>query len=309
MYATLLPGERELLHARLAQALSDEPQLGGGGAAELAHHWAAAERPVEALGASLLAAREAEAVSGLSEALGHVERVLELWDEVPGAEQLAGVGLPSVLAWAIDLADASAPADGGVDAGAILTALAPAEELSIDTLAGRLALSARAARAGLRMLEREGLVERVGQSVRAAPLAIAEASRLYPLAVVLESLAVRISPRFEPDDITALREANTQLLMARNSPAAAVAADDHLHRLLTRRCGNAHLLTALGPVKRALLRYERVFMLEPEHVDRAVAGHEPIIAALERGDHPQAAQLVRGNLTYGLDDLRDALER
>ena len=54
--------------------------------------------------ASLRAAREAEAVSGLTEALRHVERVLELWDEVPDAEELAGVALPAVLAWAAELA-------------------------------------------------------------------------------------------------------------------------------------------------------------------------------------------------------------
>ena len=77
---------------------------GGAAAAEAAQHWAAAGRPVEALEASLRAAREAEAVSGLTEALRHVERVLELWDQVPTAEQLSGVALPSVLAWAAELA-------------------------------------------------------------------------------------------------------------------------------------------------------------------------------------------------------------
>src|SRR3712207_7797897 len=46
-YETLLPGEREMLHERLAQALTAE----GATAAERALHWAAAERPVEALSA------------------------------------------------------------------------------------------------------------------------------------------------------------------------------------------------------------------------------------------------------------------
>jgi DNA-binding SARP family transcriptional activator len=106
VYGTLVPGEREVLHERLARALRDEPGLAASGAAaaEAAQHWASAGRPVEALASSLQAAKEAEAVSGLTEALQHVERALALWDEVPAAEELSGVALPSLLAWANELA-------------------------------------------------------------------------------------------------------------------------------------------------------------------------------------------------------------
>jgi DNA-binding SARP family transcriptional activator/DNA-binding GntR family transcriptional regulator/DNA-binding Lrp family transcriptional regulator len=309
VYGTLLPGERELLHERLARALSDEPGLAArSGAAEPAQHWAAAGRPVEALGASLQAAREAEAVSGLTEALGHVERVLELWDEVPRAEQLAGVGLPSVLAWAVDLAGASARSEDTVDAGQMLAALAPGEALHPDALAQRLGVRVDAAASTLEMLERDGLVERVGDAVRPAPLAVTEASRLYPSAVVLESLAIRQSPPFAESCIATLRGANERLRAVRTDPAAAATADDDFHRLLTVGCGNEHLLAALAPIKRALLRYERVYMLEPERVDRSAAQHDAIIAALARGDHAEAAQRVRGNLAYGLDELRDVID-
>jgi DNA-binding CsgD family transcriptional regulator/tetratricopeptide (TPR) repeat protein len=86
---TLLPGEREELHARLADELarSDAP------AAELAPHWAAAGRPAEALAASVAAAAEAEAVFGLAEAVAHLERALRLWDDVPDAAGAAGIDL------------------------------------------------------------------------------------------------------------------------------------------------------------------------------------------------------------------------
>jgi predicted ATPase len=48
VYATILPGEREELHARLAEELA---RGGGAAAAELAPHWAAAGRTKEALAA------------------------------------------------------------------------------------------------------------------------------------------------------------------------------------------------------------------------------------------------------------------
>ncbi len=102
IYATLLPGEREELPARLAAELARSPQRV---AAELAQHWAAAGRVPEALIASVAAGREAEAVFGLAEALKHLERALELWDLVPGAAGLVGLDLAALLVWTAEVAD------------------------------------------------------------------------------------------------------------------------------------------------------------------------------------------------------------
>ena len=77
VYATILPGEREELHGRLAEELTRTGAAAG--AAELAQHWAAARHAPEALVTSVAAAREAEAVCGLAEARAHIERVLALW--------------------------------------------------------------------------------------------------------------------------------------------------------------------------------------------------------------------------------------
>jgi ATP/maltotriose-dependent transcriptional regulator MalT len=101
VYATIVPGEREWLHERLAEALTDHNGLHG----ELARHWHAAGRPVEAFAASLRAAGAAEAVCGLAEALQHLERALQLWPTVPDAAAVAGADLATTLARAADLAD------------------------------------------------------------------------------------------------------------------------------------------------------------------------------------------------------------
>jgi hypothetical protein len=259
-YATLLPCEREDVHARLAVALARRPSLAasGAGAGEVAEHWIAAGRPVEALTASLRAARDAQAVSGLAEALRHLERVLDLWEHVPDAEDVAGLAMSGLLAWAGDLAGALETRDG---------ASVPAQ------------------------------------------LGVAEARELYPLAVVLESLAVRRSPRLPAAVLAALRDANGRLRAALHDPPAAVQADDLFHAQLTCMCGDASLLAVLRPVKRALLRYEQVYMREPARVLRSAAQHDRIVEALEAGDHPAAAQRLRQNLTGGLPDLTPALER
>ena len=99
VYATILPGEREELHARLAQELAPSAPPG-----ELAPHWAAAGRDAEALAASVEAARQAEAVFGLAEAHAHLERALALWPAVPDAAELAQVDLAGLCSWAAELA-------------------------------------------------------------------------------------------------------------------------------------------------------------------------------------------------------------
>ena len=102
VYTTVLPGEREDLHARVAAYLATIPDAPP---AELARHWTAARRPVEALPASIEAARRAEWMSGLAEAHGHLERAIRLWDEVPAAAEVAGLELAEVCAWAAQLAE------------------------------------------------------------------------------------------------------------------------------------------------------------------------------------------------------------
>ena len=311
VYETLLPGEREVLHERIARALTEQPRLAmsGAAAAECAHHWTAARRPAEALAASLQAATEAEKVSGLSEALGHVERVLGLWDEVPDAEELAGVALPAVLSRAAELAGLSAESDDEMDLRSVVGILDFDDRVDVETVADRLGIPVATAEKWLAALEHSGLVEHVGDGYRAAPLAMSEARRLYPAAVVLESVAVRRSPPFDEARLQALRDANESFRAAAGDPAAAIAADDEFHRRLTASCGNDDLVAALVPIKRALLRYELVYMADPARVERSAAKHDAIIAALEHGNHAEAAQLLRENLGSGLPDLTAAVEQ
>ena len=112
IYATVLPGEREELHARIADELA---RSGAARAAELASHWAAAGRKADALLASVEAAREAQSDFGLAEALGHLEHALELWDVVPDASELVQIDLAELSMWAAELASQTGAAPRAVE--------------------------------------------------------------------------------------------------------------------------------------------------------------------------------------------------
>src|SRR5215207_5795118 len=102
VHGDLLPGEDAVLHARIAAALEERPELLGDvtaatAAAELACHWRAAHELSRALGASVRAGIAAKRVYAYEEAGRQFERALELWGRVPDAEERAGMDHAELL--------------------------------------------------------------------------------------------------------------------------------------------------------------------------------------------------------------------
>jgi DNA-binding CsgD family transcriptional regulator len=89
----LLPGEHARLHARYARAVEAEPHLVamGRAAAEIAHHWHAAHDHPRALVTAKAAADEAGRRFAYAEQARLLDRVIELWEQVPDADTLLGV--------------------------------------------------------------------------------------------------------------------------------------------------------------------------------------------------------------------------
>jgi len=104
----LLPAELRTLHRRYAETLSERPYLAdpspAGAAAELAHHWDAADRPNEAYLASVSAAEAARSVAAHAQALRHYERAMALLPAISAGIVVDRVDLLRHAADAADLA-------------------------------------------------------------------------------------------------------------------------------------------------------------------------------------------------------------
>jgi DNA-binding CsgD family transcriptional regulator/tetratricopeptide (TPR) repeat protein len=129
----LLPGERERLHARIAEALGGRQELAGGTAAtvagEIAHHWRAAGDARRSLAAAVHAGSEAARAHAFADALELYEQALSAWEAVPDAAALAGTDRPGLLARAAEAADLSADRFRAIElADAALAELDPAAE-------------------------------------------------------------------------------------------------------------------------------------------------------------------------------------
>ncbi|GAA2031251.1 LuxR family transcriptional regulator [Agromyces tropicus] len=89
----LLPGERARYHARYAEAYEAQAAAGGRRlAAEISYHWMGARDPIRAFPATIHAMREARAAVAYATSARLGERALELWDTVPDAAHIAGMG-------------------------------------------------------------------------------------------------------------------------------------------------------------------------------------------------------------------------
>jgi DNA-binding GntR family transcriptional regulator len=195
------------------------------------------------------------------------------------------------------------------DARVLASLLGDAPSSSTDAVAERLHVDAGVAERCLAALERDGLVERADDGEWRLPeLDPGELRELYPAVAVLETLALRQAPPFRPSTLAELKAANAELRASVGDAPAAIAADYAFHDHLTRGCGNAGLLRVLSSIKRALVPYERAYMLDAERIERSASQHDEIIAALEAGDHGRASELVRENFITSLPDLASQFE-
>src|SRR3954451_25483587 len=187
---------------------------------------------------------------------------------------------------------------GRLPAGAVLDESSLAVEVGVEALAVREALC---------FLQRDGFVREIDDGGFAvSELDELELRETYPVALLLEGLAVRSTPAFPGEAIARLREINADMERDGGDPAAAATHDFRFHDELVRHCDNDQLLGTLRPLKRRLLRYELAYMAERRNVGRSVGQHAEIIAAIVRGDREAAAAPVEANFR---DTLPGVLER
>jgi predicted ATPase len=114
----LLPGERVQAHRAFAEALQSGPPVGPAGphlpSVPLALHWRGAGEGERALQAAWAAAAEAGAAFAYVEQLQMLELVLDLWDQVADASQLAGTDRAGVIEIAVQAARLAGEPERGI---------------------------------------------------------------------------------------------------------------------------------------------------------------------------------------------------
>lgn len=173
--------------------------------------------------------------------------------------------------------------------------LPPGTPLRDADLAEQLGLSRAPVRQALLRLAEDRLVVSKPQSyTRVAEFVADDVRDAVRLVRALHELAVREAlPRLGTQQIAEMREANDRFraAVAAGDVGKAIEADDELHDIPVRACGNRAVAATLDRYTPLLRRLEYArFSSLPAH--RSVTRHEELIAALEDGDEAAAARLT-----------------
>lgn len=182
----------------------------------------------------------------------------------------------------------------------------PGTPLRDADLAEQLGLSRAPVRQALLRLAEDGLVDSKPQSyTRVAEFVPGDVADARQLTRILHEFAVRQAmPRFGPGDIKEMRAANARFAEAieQGDLAAAIAADDELHDVPVRLCGNRAVAASIDRYTPLLRRLEYA-RFSSALARNSVRRHTQLIDAIEAGDTGTAIAVVS---TIWIDlDLED----
>jgi DNA-binding GntR family transcriptional regulator len=193
--------------------------------------------------------------------------------------------------------------------------LAPGEAVSEAQLVETFGYSKAAVRAALARLRAEGLVvaePRRGHVI--APLTMRDVLEIYDLRLLLEPPAAEAAAgRIDPDELArlqALAEPEVDFDDAKSAERF-LSANRTIHLAIAETAGNGRTVRIL---ERLLDDSERARLvaLQAGAAGRGVRAREElqsVLAALEAGDGPRAAELMAGTIRAFRDELVESLQR
>lgn len=183
------------------------------------------------------------------------------------------------------------------------------DKLNELELSRRLKASRTPLREAMLQLEQEGLVRsdlRRGFSVE--PLSTQEVQETYPVIARLEALAVEQSADLLPALLPRLSAINDEFARARSAQRA-LGLDTVWHDTLMSQCSNRRLAAMVATLRRAIRRYEHIYMADRELTAISVRQHENIIAAIRAGDLKATIAGIEKNYAFGMQSLLKDMSR
>ncbi len=185
----------------------------------------------------------------------------------------------------------------------VLGEFAPGDRLKEPSLAKQFGVSRLPIREAITQLEREGLVRsEPRRGAYAVGVTQQDIADIYECRLTLETLAIqRAAMRVTPDEAADLYRdiAEMEDGVSTGRVGAFAAADMEFHRALIVLSGNRALRSAWEPLAPLIETTLDIADTSVEDIFKAIAGHRPIVEALERHDPATAKALLYDHLAGG----------
>ncbi len=187
---------------------------------------------------------------------------------------------------------------------------APGTHLVEEPLQKRFGLSRYTLRAVMTELEQSGLVKKIpNRGVQVVEPCPDEIDELYAVRELLEVRAAELTPLpAEPwllEELEALGNAHAAANKA-GDMRAAFRLNVEFHRVQFQACPNCKLREAIKEYERKVHLVRAAAYGNPGHLDRVVAQHREIVAALASDDTARYAEAVRSHLPASTEAYRRA---
>jgi DNA-binding GntR family transcriptional regulator len=181
--------------------------------------------------------------------------------------------------------------------------LLPGEVLVETQLGKRFGVSRTPIREALRMLEQDGVLERVNRGMRVRPTSPEEVLEIYGVRTILEAAAARdaASRRSDYDLATLDRLFGTMAEAKGATPMELAGINRSFHRAIWEAAGNRTLLDLLERLAVHLRRYPATTYQRPGRWEEALDEHRQLLEAIREKDPDRAARLAERHMQASRD--------
>jgi DNA-binding CsgD family transcriptional regulator len=292
VHADLLPGEHAAVHTRFARAIDEDPALVPPGRADIekAHHWYSAHNTTGALAGSWRASVQASNAVAHAERLMLLDRVLELWEQVPDAAAKIGADHVRVLEEAI-----AAAKDAGEHQRGLAFAELALTELDEAAEPVRVALLLRERFASQREVGRNRTEDDLHRALALVPESVSPAARTELLLAVAHCGINTDGPQYRAWAVDALRlarelgnrdaesQALANLAMLEAGRSQVATSDSEAFRLLTQAREIAQQAGAYHPTVKLVISETHLLCGAGEFESAARAARRGIADAERHG--------------------------
>jgi DNA-binding GntR family transcriptional regulator len=177
--------------------------------------------------------------------------------------------------------------------------LEPGAILVESTLGSRFGVSRTPIREALRMLEQDGVLERVNRGMRVRPTSAEEVLEIYGVRGTLEAEAARQAAVRRSDyDLATLDRIIEGMARAKKAPPQEMAAINRsFHRAIWQAAKNRTLSDLLERLAVHLRRYPATTYTRPGRWEEALNEHRALLEAIREGDAASAGEIAERHIS------------